>query len=110
MILLVEDDPTSSRILSAALKTAGHEVMNADDGTEALELLAKHHFQFVITDLVMPNLNGLNLIKKIRLKWQHMPLILMSGYLAKDTGKAIIDQTAAYLQKPVNPTTLSKSK
>jgi hypothetical protein len=34
----------------------------------------------------------------------------MSGYLAKDTGKAIIDQTAAYLQKPVNPTTLSKSK
>jgi CheY-like chemotaxis protein len=45
MILLVEDDPTSSRILSAALKTAGHEVMNADDGTEALELLAKHHFR-----------------------------------------------------------------
>jgi DNA-binding NtrC family response regulator len=106
MILLVEDDPASSRAMSLALKTASHDVINADDGTEAVELLYKHDFELVITDLVMPNLNGLNLINTIRLKWPRMPLILMSGYLAKDAGKAIIDQTAAYLQKPVNPTAL----
>jgi DNA-binding NtrC family response regulator len=84
----------------------GHEVMSADNGTEAMELLHKHDFELVITDLVMPNLNGLNLINAIRLKRPRMPVILMSGYLSKDAGKAIIDQTAAYLQKPVNPTSL----
>jgi DNA-binding NtrC family response regulator len=106
MILVVEDDPTSSRVVTAALKTAGHEVMNAGNGAEALELLAMQNFELVITDLVMPNLNGLNLIKTIRLKWPHMPLILMSGYLSKEAGKAIVDETAAFLQKPMNPTTL----
>jgi len=106
MILVVEDDPTSSHVVTAALKSAGHQVINAGDGTEALNLLAKHHFELVITDLVMPNLNGLNLLKTIRLKWPHMPLILMSAYLSKEAGQAIIDQTAAFLQKPVNPTTL----
>jgi two-component system, cell cycle response regulator CpdR len=106
MILLVEDDPPSRRAMLLALKTAGHEVMGAGDGTEAMELLALHDFELVITDLVMPNLNGLNLINTICFKRPHMPIILVSGYLAKDAGKAIIDQTAAYLQKPVNPTAL----
>jgi CheY-like chemotaxis protein len=47
MILLVEDDIPSRRAVTLALKTAGHEVMTAGDGTEALELLAKHHFEVV---------------------------------------------------------------
>jgi DNA-binding NtrC family response regulator len=106
MILLVEDDPPSSRALTLALKTAGYEVINADNGTEALELLVMHDFELVITDLVMPNLNGLNLINAVHFKRPHMPVILMSGYLVKDAGKAIIDQTAVFLQKPINPTAL----
>jgi DNA-binding NtrC family response regulator len=106
MILLVEDDPASGRAMSLALKTAGYEVMDKGDGTEAVEMLTTRNFELVITDVVMPNLNGLNLINTIRLKSPHMPLILMSGYLSKDAGKAIIDQTAAFLQKPVNPTAL----
>jgi DNA-binding response OmpR family regulator len=68
MILLVEDDPPSSRALTLALKTAGYEVINADNGTEALELLVMHDFELVITDLVMPNLNGLNLINAVHFK------------------------------------------
>jgi CheY-like chemotaxis protein len=56
MILVVEDDIPNSRAVTLALKTAGHEVMNASDGSEALELLAIHHFDLVITDLVLPNL------------------------------------------------------
>jgi len=106
MILLVEDDPASGRAMALALKTAGHEVMNANNGAEALEMLAVRDFKLVITDLVMPNLNGLNLINAIRVKRPKLPLILISGYLPKDAGKAIIDETAAFLQKPVNPTAL----
>jgi CheY-like chemotaxis protein len=72
MILVVEDDGPSRRAVTLALKTAGHEVMNAGDGTEALELLSIHHFELVITDLLRPNLNGQNLISTIRLKWPAM--------------------------------------
>ena len=106
MILLVEDDIPNQRAVTLALKTAGHEVMNAGDGTEALELLARHHFELVITDLLMPNLNGINLINTIRFKWPDIPLILMSGYLPQDLGKAIMEGIAAFLQKPFSPTTL----
>ena len=106
MILLVEDDPPSGRAMALALRTAGREVVNANSGTEALEMIALHDFELVITDLVMPNLNGLNLINAIRLKRPNMPIILVSGYLAKEAGKAIIDETAAFLQKPVSPTAL----
>ena len=56
MILLVEDEPPSGRAMALALKTAGHDVMIANSGAEALELLALHGFELVITDLVMPNL------------------------------------------------------
>jgi YesN/AraC family two-component response regulator len=80
--------------------------MTAGDGTEALELLPKHHFELVITDLLMPNLNGLNLVNTIRLKWPDLPLILMSGYLSHDLGKGIMDGIAAFLQKPLSPTAL----
>lgn len=106
VILVVEDDPPSGRALTLALKTAGHEVMNADNGTEALELLAIHDFELVITDLVMPNLTGLNVLNTVRLRWPHMPLILISGYLRQDTGKATMEGIAAFLQKPIDPTTL----
>jgi two-component system response regulator FlrC len=106
MILVVEDDGPSGRAIALALKTAGHQVMNAGDGTEALELLSMHDFELVITDLLMPNLSGQNLINTIRLKWPHRPIILTSGYLSKDLGKAIIDGMSAYLQKPFTPTAL----
>ena len=106
MILLVDDDPPSGRAMALALKTAGHDVMNANSGAEALELLAVIDFELVITDLVMPDLNGFNLINSIRFKQPKMPVILVSGYLAKDAGKAIVDEAAAFLQKPVSPTAL----
>jgi len=106
MILLVEDDIPNRRAVTLALKTAGHEVMSAGDGTEALELLFRHHFDLVITDLLMPNLNGLNLINTIRLKWPDIPLILMSGYLSNDLGKGVMEGIAAFLQKPFSPTAL----
>jgi CheY-like chemotaxis protein len=106
MILLVEDDAPNRRAVTLALKSAGHEVMSAGDGTEALELLARHHFELVITDLLMPNLNGLNLINSIRLKSPDVPLVLMSGYLPQDLGKSVMKGIAAFLQKPFSPTTL----
>ena len=75
--------------------------MNAGDGTEALELFGKHQFELVITDVVMPNLGGFDLITSIRLKSPQMPVILMSGHLWQDTGKTILDSRTVIFQKPI---------
>jgi CheY-like chemotaxis protein len=106
MILLVEDDPASGRAMALALKTAGYDVLSAGDGPEALVLLAKHHFELVITDLVMPGLNGMNLINTIRIKWPDLPSILMSGYLPEGVGIAVMEGISAFLRKPIYPTDL----
>jgi len=79
MILLVEDDGPSLRAMTLALRTAKYDVATASNGTEALALLAESRFEAIITDLVMPNMNGLDLINLIRRQWPDMGVILMSG-------------------------------
>jgi len=79
MILLVEDDGPSLRAMTLALRTANYDVATASNGTEALALLAESRFEAIITDLVMPNMNGLDLINLIRRQWPDMGVILMSG-------------------------------
>ena len=58
MILLVEDEAPARYAFARILRNRGHVVMEAADGLEALDVLEKYHFNLVITDLVMPNLNG----------------------------------------------------
>jgi DNA-binding NtrC family response regulator len=106
MILLVEDEAIVRHSFAQLLRTQGHEVMEAVNGTEALALLSKWRVELVITDLVVPNLNGLNLISLIRARWPRMPIILISGYLSQDAGNIILDGVADFLQKPISPSAL----
>jgi two-component system, response regulator YesN len=80
--------------------------MEAANGTEALALLNKWRVELIITDLVVPNLNGLNLISLIRARWPKMPIVLISGYLSQDAGNIILDGLADFLQKPIRPSAL----
>jgi two-component system response regulator AtoC len=80
--------------------------MESANGTEALALLNKWRVELVITDLVVPNLNGLNLISLIRARWPKMPIVLISGYLSQDAGNIILDGLADFLQKPIRPSAL----
>ena len=106
MILLVEDDGPSLRAMTLALRTANYDVATASNGTEALALLAESRFEAIITDLVMPNMNGLDLINLIRRQWPDMGVILMSGYIADNAGKTVLGGKEAFLRKPVSPTDL----
>jgi DNA-binding response OmpR family regulator len=65
-ILAVEDDPVSRRILTATLERQGHEVVLAQDGQEAWERFAVEPPEVVITDWMMPRMDGLELIRRIR--------------------------------------------
>ena len=92
-ILLVEDDPDSQEMLSLILTDEGFSVITAEDGQQALNLIACASPDLVITDIEMPNLDGIELIKRLRTHPQchHVPIVVMSAVdsgVVKDAIKA----------------------
>ena len=65
-ILLAEDNPVSRKILENYLQKAGYEVVSVENGRKAMELLKKKHFPILLTDWMMPEMDGLELCKAIR--------------------------------------------
>ena len=91
-ILLVEDDESSQVLVSEMLRSGGHKVLVASDGQEALRILKTDHFAAIVTDLRMPLVNGLRLIRELRGAGDTIPIIAVSGVnwdqlpLAQDYG------------------------
>ncbi|MEW6411164.1 MAG: response regulator [Candidatus Zixiibacteriota bacterium] len=79
-ILIVDDNPNMSTLLSEMLEVFDYESVRASDGNEALEELDKKSFSMVITDMRMPNMTGLELIEKVKQKYPKLPVVLISGY------------------------------
>lgn len=78
-ILVIDDDPSVRQVVSEMLKQAGHEVTMAENGREALGMLAGHRFDLVITDLIMPEQEGIETIQEIRRHNEHLPIVAISG-------------------------------
>ena len=91
-VLIVEDDESWGRMIALALRSGGHDSVLASDGEMALELMRTNEVDLVITDLAMPVLNGLRLIRAIRASGDTIPIIAVSGknadqlVLAEDYG------------------------
>jgi PleD family two-component response regulator len=79
-ILIVEDSPTQALSLRQTLEDAEYEVMSASNGMEALEHLSNNIPMLIISDIVMPEMNGFELCKKIKAdkRLQKIPVILLS--------------------------------
>ena len=106
MILLVEDEAIVRTHFAETLRGYGYEVMEADDGIQALAILARSNCELVITDMVLPQLNGLSLITRIQAKWPKLPVIMVSGYLSEEAGHNIFDGKVDCLAKPCRPSAL----
>lgn len=78
-ILLVEDDSNLSFVIKDNLERKGYQVSNCKDGLEALNLFAKESFDILITDIMMPNMDGMAVVEKIRNKDHHIPIIFISA-------------------------------
>src|SRR5258706_15101020 len=78
-ILLVDDDEQLRTMLSEVLKRAGHEVQTACDGNEAIRMYGRNPTDLVITDLIMPDKEGLEMIREIRRGFPTVRIIAMSG-------------------------------
>jgi DNA-binding response OmpR family regulator len=107
MILLVEDEAITRNAFADALRREGQEVIEAPDGVQALSLLNNSDVDLVITDLVMPKLNGFHLIAAIRAKWPHMPILFISAYMSQEAGGKIISgECSEFMHKPIDPSDL----
>lgn len=78
-ILLVEDEVLLREGVQETLEVHGYKVIGAGDGVEALEWLAQVPVHLIISDLIMPNMNGVDFIAQVRAQHPRMPIIVASG-------------------------------
>ena len=78
-ILLVEDEVLLREGVQEMLEVHGYKVIGAGDGQEALEWLDQVAVNLIITDLVMPGMNGVDFVKSVREKFPRLPIIVASG-------------------------------
>lgn len=105
-ILAVDDSASMRQMVSFTLKGAGHEVVEAADGAEALKVAKSQGFDLVISDINMPNMDGISLIKELRqlANFKFTPILMLtteSGAEKKGEGKAA--GATGWIVKPFNP-------
>ena len=102
-ILIVEDDPSMREMLTTVLKGRGYEVQQAENGTQALSLLETSYFDLVVTDLLMPESDGIELLMSLREHYPPLRMIAITG--ARRVSSALLPITERLgamttLQKP----------
>lgn len=102
-ILLVEDDFDIREVYTMMLQDTGYSVTQAKDGEEALALVAKDTYDLIILDIMIPKINGLEVLKQLRAEgspWKQIPVLMASNlgheYLIKD---ALVIGVEGYIVK-----------
>jgi two-component system chemotaxis response regulator CheY len=110
--LVVDDFSTMRRIVRGLLKEMGcHDVTEAEDGAAALQLLKVQRFDFVVSDINMPNMNGFELLKAIKADetLRHLPVLMVTAEARKeDIVLAAQSGAAGYIVKPFSKATLEE--
>ena len=105
--IMTVDDSTSVRLMvSLTLKEAGYDVVEASDGQDALSKIKGKNLNLILTDLNMPNMGGIELIKNVRnnLKYQYLPIIMLTT--ESQQGKKMEGKNAGatgWIVKPFRP-------
>jgi DNA-binding NtrC family response regulator len=103
-ILVVDDEKITAFYLKDILAAANYEVHLAQNGEEALEQLGRRRFDLVITDLVMPGIDGFALVRRVKQTQPGLPVFILTAHGSYDVArKAQIIGADDYLLKPVNP-------
>ncbi len=109
-ILAVDDSTTMRSMVGATLQSAGHEVLSAVDGQEALDMArAGEAVDLVITDVNMPNMDGITLVRELRLlpHYRGIPLLVLTTEAGADRKMAGKQAGATgWIVKPFNPQSL----
>jgi CheY-like chemotaxis protein len=86
-ILVIDDDPSVAEMIAEAVRTFGHEALVALDGAEGLRVLESTAVQGVFLDLVMPGLGGLAVLGRIRSRYPHVPVVILSAHAGDEEAR-----------------------
>jgi two-component system chemotaxis response regulator CheY len=110
--LIVDDFSTMRRIVRGLLKESGfHNAEEAEDGVMALQKLRNDRFDFIVSDINMPNMNGFELLAQIKADetLKHLPVLMVTAEARKeDIVRAAQDGAAGYIVKPFTKATLEE--
>lgn len=103
-IMVVDDEKQICKNVEKILSKNDYEIIHATSAKEALEKMAKDSFALLISDIVMPEMNGLELLKLVKKEWPLTKAVMMTAYASTDTAvKAIRLGALDYLSKPFTP-------
>jgi CheY-like chemotaxis protein len=108
-VLVVDDEDIVRRVTARVLERAGHTVLQAAGGREALELMEDEHgrLDLVLLDLTMPGMDGAATLREIQFRWPVLRVVVMSGFAEQQAMERLSGLAAVpFLQKPLTPDTL----
>ena len=109
-ILLVDDESSVLEALKSFFEDEGYEVTTASDGLIALEQLKQTSFDLVVTDIFMPKMSGIDLLKTIKTEYPLVEVIMITGFGSEASKKEALDLGAYdYFDKPLNILALLRS-
>ncbi len=94
-ILVIDDDALMRDSLAQTLAGAGYEVVTAPSGRHGLDEIGRGSFDLVLTDLKMPNMNGIEMLRELRRRGDETPVILLTAYATIDTAVSAMKGGAA---------------
>lgn len=102
-ILVVEDDISLRRLMSAALRQHGYQPFTAGDGQEALDMLEKTNIDLIISDIMMPNMDGYELTRQLRRANYDLPILMVTAKETfQDKQEGFSAGTDDYMVKPID--------
>jgi DNA-binding NtrC family response regulator len=106
-ILVIDDESIVRTSCSRSLTPEGYEVKLSQNGADAMKMLEEESFDLVLTDLKMPDIDGIEVLKMIKQRWPQTEVIVVTGYQTVDTAvKSIKLGAFDYLEKPFTPDSL----
>ena len=110
--MTVDDCQTTRKILTLYLKSRGSEVISTDNGLDAIEKLATHTVNMILTDLDMPYMDGIGLIKTIRSdpNWSSLPILMVTTEAGpEERARALKAGANGYVVKPVTADSVTQN-
>ena len=107
IILIVDDDELVRRALERALRSTGYQILTAEGGSRALELLEKNDVIAVISDHLMPGMTGLELMREVKRRYPHIVKVIVTGFMPERVAEALsLGEIDRFMTKPWENTEL----
>ncbi len=102
-ILIIEDDPDGRRSVEDAMQVSGYHTLSSDNGENGIGLFKKHDVDVILSDIRLPDINGLEILSRIRQLDEHVPILLMTAYGTVSSAVTALKSGAYdYILKPLD--------